>query len=175
MRCCRRRSSARRKEVLPNRARARRRSSADIASRAKRGALAPEKSVWTCKQEYDSRAVVSHPLTRSAATISFHSNPRPAPVIAYLNGQYLPRSAATIPVEDRGFIFGDGVYEVWRVVNGRLFETDRHLARLRFGLRELRIEAPDVARREGLDEVPDRLLTESGLCDGEATLYRSEE
>ena len=92
-------------------------------------------------------------------------------MIAYLNGQYLPRSAATIPVEDRGFIFGDGVYEVWRVVNGRLFETDRHLARLRFGLRELRIEAPDVARREVLDEVADRLLTESGLCDGEATLY----
>jgi hypothetical protein len=92
-------------------------------------------------------------------------------VLAYLNGQYLPRSAATIPVEDRGFIFGDGVYEVWRAVNGRLFETDRHLARLAFGLRELRIAAPDIARRDVLDEVADRLLTESGLLDGEATLY----
>jgi D-alanine transaminase len=92
-------------------------------------------------------------------------------VIAYLNGQYLPRSAATIPVEDRGFIFGDGVYEVWRAVNGRLFETDRHLARLAFGLRELRISTPDIARREVLDEVAERLLTESGLLDGEATIY----
>lgn len=92
-------------------------------------------------------------------------------MLAYLNGQYLPRSAATIPVEDRGFIFGDGVYEVWRAVNGRLFETDRHLARLAFGLRELRIAAPDVARRDVLDQVADRLLTESGLLDGEATLY----
>lgn len=92
-------------------------------------------------------------------------------MIAYLNGQYLPRSAATIPIEDRGFIFGDGVYEVWRVVNGRLYETDRHLARLAFGLRELRIAAPSIARREVLDEVADRLLTESGLLDGEATLY----
>lgn len=92
-------------------------------------------------------------------------------VLAYLNGQYLPRSSATIPIEDRGFIFGDGVYEVWRVVNGRLFETDRHLARLAFGLKELRITPPDIARREVLDEVAERLLTESGLLDGEATLY----
>jgi D-alanine transaminase len=92
-------------------------------------------------------------------------------VNAYLNGQYLPRSAATIPVEDRGFIFGDGVYEVWRAVNGRLFETDRHLARLAFGLRELRINAPDIVRRDVLDEVADHLFTDSGLLDGEATLY----
>jgi D-alanine transaminase len=92
-------------------------------------------------------------------------------VLAYLNGHYLPRSAATIPVEDRGFIFGDGVYEVWRVVNGRLFETNRHLARLAFGLAELRIATPDIVRREVLDDIADRLLAESGLVDGEATLY----
>ncbi len=92
-------------------------------------------------------------------------------MLAYLNGQFLPRSTATIPIEDRGFIFGDGVYEVWRVVNGRLFETDRHLARLAFGLRELRIAPPDIARREVLDEIADRLLAESNLLDGEATLY----
>jgi D-alanine transaminase len=109
----------------------------------------------------------------SAATITFHSNSPPAAsaVLAYLNGQYLPRSAATIPVEDRGFIFGDGVYEVWRVVNGRLFETDRHLSRLAFGLGELRIAAPDIVRRQVLDEVAERLLAESGLTVGEATLY----
>lgn len=92
-------------------------------------------------------------------------------MLAYLNGKYLPRSATTIPVEDRGFIFGDGVYEVWRAVNGRLFETDRHLARLAYGLRELRISEPEIVRREVLDEVADRLLTESGLTDGESTLY----
>ncbi len=92
-------------------------------------------------------------------------------MLAYLNGQYLPRSTATIPIEDRGFIFGDGVYEVWRVINGRLFEADRHLARLAFGLHELRITPPDIGRREVLDEVADRLLSESDLFDGEATLY----
>src|ERR1051325_4360325 len=66
-------------------------------------------------------------------------------VLCYLNGQYLPRATATIPIEDRGFIFGDGVYEVWRVVKGRLFESERHLARLAHGLRELRLTPPEIA------------------------------
>ncbi|MGH7617754.1 MAG: aminotransferase class IV [Gemmatimonadaceae bacterium] len=83
----------------------------------------------------------------------------------------MARSAATISVEDRGFAFGDGVYEVWRVVNGRLFENERHLARLAFGLAELRIAAPDLARADALNSVADRLLAESGLTEGEATLY----
>jgi len=92
-------------------------------------------------------------------------------VLAYLNGQYLPRSAATISVEDRGFIFGDGVYEVWRVVNGTLFETERHLERLAFGLTELRIAAPDILRADVLTAVAKRLLIESGFLGGEATVY----
>jgi D-alanine transaminase len=92
-------------------------------------------------------------------------------LLAFLNGQLLPRSAAAVPVEDRGFAFGDGVYEVWRVVNGRLFETERHLARLTSGLAELRIAPPDLARPEVLYAIADRLLTESGLTEGEATLY----
>jgi D-alanine transaminase len=92
-------------------------------------------------------------------------------VLAYLNGQFLPRSAATVSVEDRGFIFGDGVYEVWRVVNGRLFETERHLDRLKFGLAELRITAPDITRADLLRQIAERLLTESDLLEGEATLY----
>ncbi|MGH9887103.1 MAG: aminotransferase class IV, partial [bacterium] len=92
-------------------------------------------------------------------------------MLAYLNGQFLPRSSATISVDDRGFVFGDGVYEVWRVVNGRLFENDRHFARLAFGLGELRIPLPDAVRPSVLNEIADRLLTESGLTDGEATFY----
>lgn len=92
-------------------------------------------------------------------------------LLAYLNGQFLPRAAATVPVEDRGFAFGDGVYEVWRVVNGRLFENERHLARLVSGLAELRIAAPDLARPDVLNAVAERLLAESKLTGGEATLY----
>jgi len=98
-------------------------------------------------------------------------NPPVDAVLCYLNGQFVPRESAAIPVEDRGFIFGDGVYEVWRVVNGRLFETERHLDRLAFGLGELRIETPEIAQIEVLTSVADRLLADSGLQDGEATLY----
>lgn len=92
-------------------------------------------------------------------------------MLCYLNGQFLPRASAAVPVEDRGFIFGDGVYEVWRVIDGRLFELDRHLARLARGIAELRIGAPEIVRREVLLEVADRILDESGLGEGEATLY----
>lgn len=92
-------------------------------------------------------------------------------MLAYLNGQFLQRSAATISVEDRGFVFGDGIYEVWRVVNGRLFENERHLARMANGLRELRITPPELAQASVLAEVASRLLSESGLEEGEATLY----
>ena len=40
----------------------------------------------------------------------------------YLDGAYLPRAQALVPVDDRGFLFGDGVYEVTRALDGRLFE-----------------------------------------------------
>jgi D-alanine transaminase len=92
-------------------------------------------------------------------------------VLAYLNGQFLPRAAAAVPVEDRGFVFGDGVYEVWRVVGGRLFETQRHLARLSSGLSELRIPAPDLVDPDRLTAIADRLLADDALLDGEATFY----
>ena len=62
------------------------------------------------------------------------------PGVVYLNGEYLPRERATLSVDDRGFIFGDGIYEVTRVVNGQLFEADRHMRRLQYGLRGIGID-----------------------------------
>jgi D-alanine transaminase len=59
--------------------------------------------------------------------------------IAYVNGRYLPLSAAAIQVEDRGFQFADGVYEVCEVKRGRLIDEDRHWARLRRSLDKLQI------------------------------------
>jgi len=63
---------------------------------------------------------------------------------AYVNGRYLPYAEAGIHVEDRGFLFADGVYEVVPVVNGRLMNLGHHLERLARSLSELRI-APPVA------------------------------
>lgn len=89
--------------------------------------------------------------------------------IVYLNGQFLPRTDAHLSVDDRGFYFGDGVYEVTRAVEGRLFEWDRHARRLERGLRELRISgAPDM---DEIREVQLRLLRDNGLTDGQATVY----
>jgi len=66
--------------------------------------------------------------------------------IAYVNGRYLPLSQAKVHVEDRGYQFGDGVYEVCEVRDGRLIDERRHLERLQRSLRELRIGLPITLR-----------------------------
>jgi D-alanine transaminase len=62
--------------------------------------------------------------------------------IAYVNGRYLPRQAAMVNVEDRGYQFSDGVYEVCEVRGGRLVDERRHMERLQRSLAELRIAMP---------------------------------
>lgn len=58
----------------------------------------------------------------------------------YLNGSFLPKSEATISVDDRGFLLGDGIYEVTPFYDGVPFGLDGHLARLRRGLAYMRID-----------------------------------
>ena len=62
--------------------------------------------------------------------------------VAYVNGRFLPHGAAAVHVEDRGFQFADGVYEVWAVMDGRLADAEGHFTRLERSLDELRIERP---------------------------------
>ena len=62
--------------------------------------------------------------------------------LCYLNGDYTPLKDAKISVLDRGFIFGDGVYEVVPAYAGKLFRFDQHMARLDRSLTELRIANP---------------------------------
>jgi D-alanine transaminase len=91
-------------------------------------------------------------------------------VIVYLNGQFLPIEEAKISVLDRGFIFGDAVYEVWRLVKGKLFERDKHLARLTNGLRDVHITAPAESQANKIQEISDRLVKENGI-NGEGSLF----
>jgi D-alanine transaminase len=65
--------------------------------------------------------------------------------IAYVNGRYLPHRDAAVSIEDRGFQFADGVYEVCEVRGGRLVDERRHMARLDRSLRELRMARPMAA------------------------------
>jgi D-alanine transaminase len=62
--------------------------------------------------------------------------------IAFLNNTFLPLKDARISVMDRGFLFGDGVYEVIPVYAGKLFRLDHHLKRLRNSLDAVRIDNP---------------------------------
>jgi D-alanine transaminase len=66
--------------------------------------------------------------------------------IAYVNGQYVPHRKAAVHVEDRGYQFADGVYEVFAIHQSRLVGEKGHLDRLAHSLAELRIEMP-VSRR----------------------------
>lgn len=62
--------------------------------------------------------------------------------VAYVNGRYVPHRAAAVHIEDRGYQFSDGVYEVMAITGGRLLDADLHLARLGRSLRELRMDWP---------------------------------
>ena len=62
--------------------------------------------------------------------------------IVYLNGNFIPMNEAHVPVMDRGFIFGDGVYEVIPVFGGRLFRLSHHLQRLNNSLAAIRLQNP---------------------------------
>ena len=70
--------------------------------------------------------------------------------LCFLNGEYLPLSQAKVSVLDRGFIFGDGVYDVVPAYGRRLFRFDEHLARLQRSLAKLRIVNP-AGREEWLE------------------------
>ena len=82
----------------------------------------------------------------------------------YLNGQFLPLDQAFVPVLDRGFIFGDGVYEVIPVYSRHIFRLEEHLRRLQHSLDGIRLANPHgdeewaqlirelVARNEGDDQ-----------------------
>src|SRR5947208_13219319 len=82
--------------------------------------------------------------------------------IAYVAGRYVPHRQAAVHIEDRGFQFADGVYEVIAVNGGRLVDEAPHLVRLHRSLAELRIAAPigdaalkivirEIIRRNGVD------------------------
>lgn len=70
--------------------------------------------------------------------------------IAYVNGRYLPLAQASVNIEDRGYQFSDGVYEVCEVKGGRLVDERRHLERLGRSLTELRIGMPMAVESLGV-------------------------
>lgn len=86
---------------------------------------------------------------------------------AYVNGEICAIDDARVPVRDRGFIFGDGVYDVARVYRGRPFRLEAHLARLLGNAAELGFEP--IPDGDDLAGIVDELLERSGLQ--EAMIY----
>ncbi|MGI4977904.1 MAG: D-amino-acid transaminase [Janthinobacterium lividum] len=87
------------------------------------------------------------------------------PRIAYVNGRYLPLSEASVNVEDRGYQFADGIYEVLALAGGAFLDEALHMARLERSLREIGIAPPmaPAALRLVLREVVRRNRVSDGL------------
>jgi D-alanine transaminase len=84
--------------------------------------------------------------------------------IAYVNGRYLPHAQASVHVEDRGYQFADGVYEVFAVEGRRLVDAEPHFARLDRSLRELSI--PQPMSRRSLAHVLDEMVRRNRISSG---------
>jgi len=84
--------------------------------------------------------------------------------VAYVDGQYLPHRSAAVHIEDRGYQFADGVYEVIAVVGGQFLDEEPHLVRLARSLAELEISPPmpDAALKIVMREVIRRNRVQNG-------------
>ena len=89
-------------------------------------------------------------------------------MVIYLNGAYIEKDQARVSLDDRGFLFADGVYEVIRAYNGVLFEAPAHLARLSDGLRKLQIGFVGAGE---ISAIADRLLDENEVPPDGFRLY----
>ena len=86
--------------------------------------------------------------------------------IAYVNGRFVLHESASIHIEDRAMQFGDGVYEVFAIVDGRLIDSELHYERLSRSLRELKMDMPieQVVLQLILREVIRRNRIREGIC-----------
>lgn len=92
-------------------------------------------------------------------------------MIVYFDGLYLPKDEVRVSPDDRGFTFGDGVYEVIRAYEGRLFRCQDHVRRLARSLGELQIQAPALEGPGGIAEVAAELIRRNGLAGAGAAVY----
>ena len=103
------------------------------------------------------------------APVSLASQSSSASEIVYFDERYIAKSEVRVSPDDRGFLLGDGIYEVAAAYDGRFVALDRHMDRLRRSLAEARID-PEVA--DPLETVFQELLDRNGFGDsGKAMVY----
>jgi D-alanine transaminase len=84
--------------------------------------------------------------------------------IAYVNGRFVPLEEAQVSILDRGFLFADGIYEVTAVLDGRLVDTPRHMARLERSAREIGMRLAESPER--IEAIEQELIARNGLTEG---------
>lgn len=102
-------------------------------------------------------------LLKATQVVSFVS-PEHMPRTVYVNGAYVPEEEAKISIFDRAFVFGDAIYEVSAVLDGRLVDFEAHLARLDRSLGEIALAAPMT--HGGLRELHEELIAANEVREG---------
>lgn len=77
-------------------------------------------------------------------------------LISYINGRYIHNKFAKVHIEDRGFQFADGIYEVVAQINGQWVDMEWHLDRLEYSMNELKIDMPIT--RKAIEQIANRLM-----------------
>src|SRR5262249_22647181 len=126
---------------------------------------------FTCRDHNPALCPISGAGGEAIFTIGTPFTPEQPPLsrIAYVNGRYLPWSAAAVPIEDRGYQFSDGVYEVCEARSGHIIDERRHIERLQRSLAELRIAMPMSPMALGI--VIRECLRPHPVCDGICYLH----
>ena len=84
-------------------------------------------------------------------------------MLVFLNGKFLPEADAVVPLNDRGLLLGDGMFETMRVANGRPFRLAQHLERLARGVEFLKIQLPFTPRE--IQKFAGQLIGQNELAD----------
>jgi aminodeoxychorismate lyase len=84
-------------------------------------------------------------------------------MLVFLNGQFLPESQAVIPLNDRGFLLGDGLFETMRVVGGKPFRLAQHLERMTRGADFLKIKPPFMPKE--IQKFSEHLIEQNKMPD----------
>src|ERR1700676_709300 len=84
--------------------------------------------------------------------------------IAYVNGSFVPLSEAKVSILDRGFLFADGIYEVWAVLDGKLIDSASHMARLERSVGEIELALPVTVAE--IEVIQRELIKRNNLVNG---------
>jgi aminodeoxychorismate lyase len=88
---------------------------------------------------------------------------------AYVNGRFVPESEATVSIFDRGFLYGDGVFETMRVYDGKIFRVLEHVARLVTGVSMLGVDLEEPS--EHLQGVCEEIVSRNRVVNGMVRIY----